>query len=76
MLVLPNGWVKVAAALPYVCADLRRDTLAQAWQRYRSAWRDDAVTAEARRAVADDAQHAAANGWQVISMAANATETA
>src|SRR5262249_40389819 len=28
MLVLPNGWVKVAAALPYVCADLRQDTLA------------------------------------------------
>ena len=24
LLVLPNGWVKVAAALPYVCADLRR----------------------------------------------------
>ena len=25
LLVLPNGWVKVAAALPHVCADLRRD---------------------------------------------------
>ena len=24
---LPNGWVKVAAALPHVCADLRRDPL-------------------------------------------------
>ena len=23
MLVLPNGWVKVAAALPHICADLR-----------------------------------------------------
>jgi hypothetical protein len=23
LLVLPNGWVKVAAALPHVCADLR-----------------------------------------------------
>ena len=25
LLVLPNGWVKVAAALPQICADLRRD---------------------------------------------------
>jgi hypothetical protein len=30
MLVLPNGWVKVAAALPRVCADLLGDTLEQA----------------------------------------------
>ena len=27
LLVLPNGWVKVAAALPHICADLRRDRL-------------------------------------------------
>ena len=76
MLVLPNGWVKVAAALPHVCADLRRDTLQQAWQRYCSAWRSDAVIAEARRAVTEEARHAAANGWQLISIAANVTETA
>ena len=25
LLVLPNGWVKVAAALPQICADLRRN---------------------------------------------------
>ncbi len=27
LLVLPNGWVKVAAALPQICADLRRHSL-------------------------------------------------
>ena len=26
LLILPNGWVKVAAALPHICADLRRDS--------------------------------------------------
>ena len=31
LLVLPNGWVKVAAALPHSCADLRQRTLSQAW---------------------------------------------
>jgi MoaA/NifB/PqqE/SkfB family radical SAM enzyme len=68
MLVLPNGWVKVAAALPQVCADLRRDTLEQAWQAYCSAWRDEAVLTEARRAVNDESRHAAANTWQLLSM--------
>lgn len=69
MLVLPNGWVKVAAALPYVCADLRRRTLAEAWEAYRVAWRSDAVVAAVRRAVGDESCHAEANAWTMVSMA-------
>ena len=38
LLVLPNGWVKVAAALPHACADLRVTGLAEAWMAYRQAW--------------------------------------
>ncbi len=33
LLVLPNGWVKVAAALPHVCADLRHESLAAGVER-------------------------------------------
>jgi hypothetical protein len=40
LLVLPNGWVKVAAALPEVCADLRRCSLDDAWRAYQRAWRE------------------------------------
>jgi MoaA/NifB/PqqE/SkfB family radical SAM enzyme len=64
LLVLPNGWVKVAAALPQICADLRRDSLAQAWAAYRAAWRDEAVRGAVRRASGDEFQHADANGWR------------
>jgi MoaA/NifB/PqqE/SkfB family radical SAM enzyme len=64
LLVLPNGWVKVAAPLPRICADLRRDRLADAWIAYRNAWRDDKVAAEARRVIDDAALLAQANGWQ------------
>ena len=69
LLVLPNGWVKVAAALPQICADLRRNTFSEAWDAYRSAWRSDTVLAAARRAVADPARHAEANSWQLLSVA-------
>jgi MoaA/NifB/PqqE/SkfB family radical SAM enzyme len=65
LLVLPNGWVKVAAALPRVCADLRQHTLPQAWARYRAAWRDPGVIAAVERAVADESCHADANRWQL-----------
>jgi MoaA/NifB/PqqE/SkfB family radical SAM enzyme len=69
MLVLPNGWVKVAAALPYVCADLRRDTLDEGWGAYCTAWRSDAVSAAVRRAVGSEACHAEANTWTMVSVA-------
>lgn len=48
LLVVPNGKVKLLNALPFAPADLRRDSLAQAWQAYRNAWR----TAEVREFIA------------------------
>ncbi len=69
LLILPNGWVKVAAALPDVCADLRRKTLAEAWQAYCNAWRSNAVLAPIRRAIGDESRHAEANTWQMLPVA-------
>jgi len=69
LLVLPDGRVKVAAALPHICADLRRDTLAQAWEAYRRAWRDASVLIAIRRAIADSSRHAEANTWQLLPVA-------
>jgi MoaA/NifB/PqqE/SkfB family radical SAM enzyme len=66
MLVLPNGTVKVAAALPYICADLRRQTMAEAWDAYRSAWRDEIVVNAIRRASADESRHAESNTWKSL----------
>ena len=66
LLVLPNGWVKVAAVLPHICADLRKATLAQAWQAYRDAWRDPEVITAARSAVEDESKHAQANRWRML----------
>ena len=66
LLVLPNGWVKVAAALPQICADLRKDSLAQAWEAYRGAWRSATVAGAAREAMGDRARHAQANTWRLL----------
>jgi MoaA/NifB/PqqE/SkfB family radical SAM enzyme len=69
LLVLPNGWVKVAAALPHICADLRRSTLAEAWNSYRDAWRNETVVGAIRRAALDERRHAEANTWQPVAFA-------
>lgn len=68
MLVLPNGWVKVAAALPHICADLRRESLAEAWDAYRGAWRDEAVRQAIRSAIGDELRHAEANHWRRLAV--------
>ena len=68
LLVLPNGWVKVSAALPHVCADLRQDTLAEAWDTYRAAWRGATMQSAVRGALEDEGRHAQANKWQKLSV--------
>jgi MoaA/NifB/PqqE/SkfB family radical SAM enzyme len=43
LLVVPNGKVKLLNALPFAPADLRRDSLEQAWLAYCAAWRSPRV---------------------------------
>ncbi len=45
LLIVPNGRVKLLNALPFAVADLRQDSVAQAWRAYRDAWRLDEVRA-------------------------------
>ena len=71
LLVLPNGWVKVAAALPYICADLRRHTLAESWVRYRAAWRDVSIIAALRGAAEHESHHTESNTWRMAAVANN-----
>jgi MoaA/NifB/PqqE/SkfB family radical SAM enzyme len=66
LLVLPNGCVKVVAAVGYICGDLRHMTLAEAWASYRAAWHNETVAVAIRRAIADQDRHAQANLWASI----------
>ena len=66
LLVLPNGWVKAAAALPHVCSDLRRVSLREAWDDYRRAWRDATMAAAVNDAIADEERHGQANAWRLM----------
>ena len=43
LIVLPNGLVKLINALPFVCGDLRRQTLGEIWGRFQRAWQDPRV---------------------------------
>ena len=43
LIVLPNGLVKLINALPFVCGDLRTQSLAEIWRNFRRAWHDPRV---------------------------------
>jgi MoaA/NifB/PqqE/SkfB family radical SAM enzyme len=44
LIVLPNGLVKLINALPFICGDLRTDSLATVWNNFRRAWHDPRVS--------------------------------
>ncbi len=44
LLVVPNGMVKLMNALPFVAANLRGDSIPQAWDAYRRAWASPEVS--------------------------------
>lgn len=62
--VLPDGRVKVAAALPFTCADLKELSLEEAWCDYRAAWDAPEVKAAAARVLEDPARLAESNAWK------------
>lgn len=43
LIVLPNGLVKLINALPFVCGDLRRQSLGEVWANFQRAWQDPRV---------------------------------
>lgn len=54
LLILPDGKVKVAVPLPFVCADLKEVTLLDAWNAYRAAWRNPMVLEGLERVAKDE----------------------
>lgn len=63
LLILPDGRVKVFAALPYTCTDVVRHSFLEAWDAYRKAWSDPRVRNALERLAADPAFSAKANQW-------------
>ena len=66
LLILPDGKVRVSAFLPYICADLRKDDLSQAWSHYQKAYLDPRVASGFAEILQDDRVLAKAN--QFISL--------
>ena len=63
LIVLPNGLVKLINALPFICGDLRRQSLAEIWAHFQRAWKDPRVAQFVDDLAADPAKTAALHRW-------------
>ena len=63
LLVLPNGLVKLINALPFVCGDLRKQTLGEIWARFQHAWQDPRVAKFIEDLAEDPRKTAALHQW-------------
>lgn len=66
LLILPDGKVKVAAPLPFTCADLKTQDFLSAWESYKVAWSDSRVRESLHRLAKDPAEAAKANQWVAL----------
>jgi MoaA/NifB/PqqE/SkfB family radical SAM enzyme len=63
LIVLPNGLVKLINALPFICGDLRRESLAQVWSNFRRAWHDPRVARFVEQLSTDPESTRALHAW-------------
>ncbi|MCM8778736.1 MAG: radical SAM protein [Candidatus Omnitrophica bacterium] len=66
LLVLPNGKVKLIGPLPFICGDLKKQSLTEVWQNYKRAWRNPKVIEFAQRVIANPKLLAESNRWRKV----------
>jgi MoaA/NifB/PqqE/SkfB family radical SAM enzyme len=63
LIVLPNGLVKLINALPFVCGDLRSQSLAEIWAHFQRAWEDPRVARFVEELASDPRKTSLLHQW-------------
>src|SRR5580658_6591558 len=63
LIVLPNGLVKLINALPFVCGDLRLQSLQEIWANFQSAWTDPRVATFVAELATDSRRTSSLHQW-------------
>ena len=66
LLVVPNGNTKLIGPLPFICGNVKEQSLAEVWERYKKAWSEPKVIAFTKRVIADPNLLAESNKWQNV----------
>jgi MoaA/NifB/PqqE/SkfB family radical SAM enzyme len=66
LIVLPNGLVKLINALPFVCGDLRKQSLGEIWGHFQRAWEDPRVAQFVDDLAADSRKTSMLHQWVYV----------
>ena len=66
VLVIPNGKVKLIGPLPFICGDLKKQSLAEVWHDYQKALRKPEVIQFTKKVLADPNLLSQSNNWKEI----------
>ena len=66
LLVIPDGKVKLIGPLPFICGDLRKQSLVEIWQNYEKAWKNPVVIDSTKKVINDPELLKEANKWRSI----------
>lgn len=66
LLVIPNGKVKLIGPLPFICGDLKKQSLAEVWHDYQLAWRKPEVIQFTKKVLSDPNLLSQSNNWKTI----------
>ncbi|MHC4070286.1 MAG: radical SAM protein [Planctomycetota bacterium] len=66
LLVVPNGKVKLIGPLPFICGDLKKDSLSEIWDNYKRAWRNPEVIEFTKKVITEPKLLAESNNWREI----------
>lgn len=66
LLVIPNGKVKLIGPLPFICGDLKKESLADIWKKYKESWSNPEVIEFAKKLIADPRLLAESNRWREL----------
>ncbi len=62
-IILPNGKVKLINALPFICGNLRTQSLSRVWANFQKAWKDPKVAGFVKEMETDSALVSSLHRW-------------
>lgn len=66
LLVLPNGKVKLIGPLPFICGDIRKNSLREIWRNYKRGWKEKKVIEFAKKVISNPELLSESNKWQEL----------
>ncbi|KXB03704.1 hypothetical protein AKJ45_00800 [candidate division MSBL1 archaeon SCGC-AAA261F19] len=68
LLVLPNGKVGLFDSLPFICGNVKKQSIPEIWNNFKKSWRMKEVTGHAKKIIDNPALGKGVKSWREVSL--------